>query len=340
METGSEVLVPSFGCLGTVTPVLQAGLEPVFVDVDEDFNIRFESVKQACGPKTRAVIVPHLSGLWAADTERIVQFARQNNLWIIEDAAQAQGLVHQGVAAGTFGDIGIFSAHGGKQILSAAGGWVVTRNQQIGDRLRARELGQEPRDIVQERMSQFMELCAAPPAQLARKYLGRAVQYRTGELTEPVLGDSVMQFTPAAMSGLDARLILLQLEKLDEIRRLRIEHAQRWISGLARLPFTTMRIPPVTGNIFTKLLLSFRGPGGEMESDFFRRTLLSCGIETEWSYMPLHLRPPLDKHRRASMDCMESGYRGAFAVPVRPNLGRGDWKRIAKALSAASGYST
>lgn len=336
LEPGREVLLPSYGCLGTVVPVVQAGLEPVFVDVDESFNISYESVVAAVTDRTRAIIAPHLSGARAADFDRIIEFSRKKNIWVIEDAAQSQGLISNGKPAGTIGDIGIFSAHGGKMILSSGGGWLATRNEKIAERLRGMSRVAEPRGAVDARLKGFLARCAASPRQQGMRYLRDAFGSKMNRAAAGLaLDDGAMGFTPAGMSGVEARLIHFQLKRLDEFVAKRAENARLWRRGLEGLPLKSMRLPREADNIFAKYLLSFEGSGGERESIFLRRTLLANGIECEPSYRPLHLRAPFDERRRTRMDGTDLRWTGAFSVPARPNLTAADWKRIDKALFAA-----
>ncbi|MFH1056950.1 MAG: DegT/DnrJ/EryC1/StrS family aminotransferase, partial [Candidatus Micrarchaeota archaeon] len=99
----SEVILPSYGCVGTIQPILQAGFTPVFCDVGEDYNISASSISAACSKKTRAVIVPSLFGK-PAEWKGIKKISGELGLFAIDDAAQSFGAEYSGVPVGSFGD--------------------------------------------------------------------------------------------------------------------------------------------------------------------------------------------------------------------------------------------
>ena len=80
LPLGSEILISTFSCAGVVMPVIQSGHRPVLVDVDEQFNIRFETVLEAYTPSVKAVVVPHLSGCWSRDMDQILGWASEREI--------------------------------------------------------------------------------------------------------------------------------------------------------------------------------------------------------------------------------------------------------------------
>ena len=91
LEPGDEVITPNFTFISTVEVLVLLKLKPVLVDVDpETFNINPDKIRAAIGPKTRAIIPVHLFGQ-AAPMNEIMQIARENNLFVIEDNAQSLG---------------------------------------------------------------------------------------------------------------------------------------------------------------------------------------------------------------------------------------------------------
>lgn len=332
----SEVLLPSFSCTGVVMPIIQAGLCPVLVDVDEQFNIRFESVLEANSPRVRAVILPHLAGHWSRDTEKIIEWARSSGVVVVEDVAQSFGLKKNNKFAGTFGDLGVFSSGMGKPIFGPGGGWVVCRNSNFGRFLKSREISQEPRGEVHKRLSDFVIRFSVLGGKRGRGILKSMIASRftnsppVVETARPFEGYG---FSAYSISDIEAQLALLQIKKIDLIIQRRREFAARWQNLLNHLALPTMQIPLEQDNTFSKMLISFKGEAGQAESRKFRENLWFHGIETESFYTPLHYRPPFKALRRTSMPITESLWRSAYALPVRPNLDANDWKRIQKALS-------
>lgn len=124
---GDEVIIPSFTFVATAEAVLQSGADLVVVDIDDSLNIDPNAVKAAITPKTRAIMPVHMMGA-PADMGRIVAIAKQFNLLVIEDAAQAVGGSFNGKALGTIGHCGCYSFDAGKIIITGEGGMVVTNN--------------------------------------------------------------------------------------------------------------------------------------------------------------------------------------------------------------------
>jgi len=126
---GDEVIVTSRTFLASVSSIVLAGAKPVFADVDVDSqNITVDTIKAVLTPKTKAIICVHLAG-WPCDMPAIMAFAREHNLYVIEDCAQAHGAQINGQAIGSFGDIAAFSFCQDK-IMSTGGegGLVATNN--------------------------------------------------------------------------------------------------------------------------------------------------------------------------------------------------------------------
>ena len=123
--TGDEVIVPSFTFAATANSVALTGATPVFVDIDaKTYNIDPKLIEAAITPKTKAIQVVHLYGL-PADMTSIVEIAKQRNLLIIEDAAQAHLASINSQPVGTFGDAAIFSFYPTKNMTSGEGGIAV-----------------------------------------------------------------------------------------------------------------------------------------------------------------------------------------------------------------------
>jgi len=132
---GDEVIVPDFTFIGSANAVEMTGARPVFCDVHAGHcQIDLASAAKCITPRTRAIMPVHIYGtVCAMDT--VMDFARSHRLLVVEDAAQALGVHYQGQHAGTFGDVGIFSFFADKTITTAEGGFVVTNNPAIHEKL-------------------------------------------------------------------------------------------------------------------------------------------------------------------------------------------------------------
>lgn len=132
---GDEVIVPDFTFIGSATAVEMAGAKPVFSDVHPlNCQIDLERAKRCVTARTRAIMPVHVYGT-TCDMDAVVAFARRHSLLIIEDAAQAIGVHYKGRHAGTIGDLGAFSFFADKTITTAEGGFVVTDNEEMHEKL-------------------------------------------------------------------------------------------------------------------------------------------------------------------------------------------------------------
>lgn len=134
---GDEVIVPSNTYIATWLAVSYTGAKPVPVEPEErTYNLNPELVEAAITPRTRAIIPVHLYGQ-PADLDPILSIAKQHNLWVLEDAAQAQGARYKGQRIGAHGDAVAWSFYPGKN-LGAMGdaGAVTTSNLEVADKVR------------------------------------------------------------------------------------------------------------------------------------------------------------------------------------------------------------
>ena len=127
---GDEVICPPFTFFATAGAIHRVGAKPVFCDVDEtSFNIDPEKIRAAITPNTKAIIPVHLFGQMA-DMDPIMEIAKEYDLIVIEDGAQAIGSEYKGKKAGTIGDYGCFSFFPSKNLGGFGDGGLVTTNDE------------------------------------------------------------------------------------------------------------------------------------------------------------------------------------------------------------------
>ena len=133
---GDEVIVPAISFISTATAVSRVRAIPVFVDIESDtFNIDPRRVREAIGPKTRAIIPVHFGGPMA-DMDSLLQIAGEHGIPIIEDAAHAHGSEWNGQRAGSFGVFGSFSFQNGKVMTAGEGGILLSNDEALIGRAR------------------------------------------------------------------------------------------------------------------------------------------------------------------------------------------------------------
>ena len=134
---GDEVIVPSLSFVATSNAVCYTGAQPVFADIigPEDLTISPAYIQSKITPKTKAIVVMHYGG-YPCDMEKILEIAREHNLFVVEDAAHALGTSLDGKHMGGWGDVGCFSFFPNKNITTAEGGMVTTSNEELAQKIR------------------------------------------------------------------------------------------------------------------------------------------------------------------------------------------------------------
>lgn len=125
---GDEVIVTSRTFIASVSSIITAGAIPVFADVDIDSqNITVDTINKVLTSQTRAIVCVHLAG-WPCDMDSIIQFAKEHDLYVIEDCAQAHGAKYKGKSVGSFGHVGAWSFCQDKIMTTGGEGGMVTTN--------------------------------------------------------------------------------------------------------------------------------------------------------------------------------------------------------------------
>jgi dTDP-4-amino-4,6-dideoxygalactose transaminase len=134
---GDEVLTTAFTFIATTEAIMDVGAVPVFVDIQEEsFNIDPARIEACITGRTKAIVPVHLFG-YPAQMDTIMSIAKQYNLKVIEDCAQAFGARHQDRATGSFGHCGCYSFYPSKNLgCYGDGGMVVTRHADTAAKLR------------------------------------------------------------------------------------------------------------------------------------------------------------------------------------------------------------
>lgn len=136
-KPGDEVIIPALSFVATGNAVLHARLTPVFVDVDrETLNIDPNKIEAAITEKTRAIMPVHLMGKPAAMDE-IMAIAEKYDLIVVEDAAEAHGMMYKGKPAGSIGHMGGFSLYVAHIISAVEGGMITTNDERFAEIIRS-----------------------------------------------------------------------------------------------------------------------------------------------------------------------------------------------------------
>ena len=203
IQTGDEVILPSYTFVSTANAFVLRGAKLVFVDIRPDtMNIDEKLIEDAITDKTRAIVPVHYAGV-GCEMDTIMDIAKRHNLVVVEDAAQGVNAFYKGRALGSIGDYGCFSFHETKNYSMGEGGAIlINRPEQIEDAEIIREKGTDR----------------------SRFFRGQVDKY-----TWVNIGSS---FLP---SDINAAYLMAQLEMADEINENRLQSWTRYNEGLQDL---------------------------------------------------------------------------------------------------------
>lgn len=240
---GDEVILPAWTWYADYDVIVLAGALPVFVEIDESFNIDPSAIEEKITPQTKAIIAVHLQGT-PADMDPIMDIARKHGIRVVEDCAQCCGGKYKGKYVGAIGDIGINSFQLSKTITSGEGGAVTTND-----------------DTLFERAVRFHDVGSirSPYTELLKGGMLSGFASCNFRMNE---------FTGAVLKG--------QLQKLETIcSRLR-RNARIVREGIADLPGIRLRkTPDPEGDLGVGVFIDC---GNRQRRDFFLRALRAEGI--------------------------------------------------------------
>lgn len=250
-----EVIVPSLTFVATANAVKYVGARPVFADSErETWCISPKDVKKKVTEKTKAIIPVHLYG-HPADMDTINEIAKQHNLFVIEDAAEAHGALYKGRHVGSLGDVSCFSFYGNKIITTGEGGMCVTDNKELADEMR------------------FLKDHSMDPK---KRYW------------HPKIGFNFR------MTNIQAAIGVAQLEQIDKFIKKREEHERLYrgllkdIKGISFQPKTGWASP-----VYWMHSVLIEKEFGVSRDDVMKK-LRAAGIDSRPFFYPNHVLPPYD----------------------------------------------
>lgn len=131
IQSGDEIIMPSYTFVSTANAFVLRGGVPVFVDIREDtLNLDERLIEAAITPRTKAIVAVHYAGV-ACEMDSIMAIARQHGLKVVEDAAQGVMSSYKGRALGSIGDLGAYSFHETKNVISGEGGALLVNDPEL-----------------------------------------------------------------------------------------------------------------------------------------------------------------------------------------------------------------
>jgi len=304
---GDEVVVPSLTFIASVNPIVHVGATPVFADVDpRSFNLDPDSFEAALTPRTRAVMLVHQLGL-PADLDEIERRADAHGIAIVEDSACALGSAYKGRPIGSSRNLGCFSFHPRKVIVTGEGGMMTTRDAQLAARLRRlRHQGMSISDVERHRADRVITE------------------------TYPEIGFNFR------LSDLHAAVGVAQLEKLDAFVARRRAIAARYDAAFASIPeIVTPHVPDFAEPNYQSYIARLNRGDASVRNALLD-AMLHKGVSTRRGLMAVHqeasyahIDPTVPLSHTEAADAQ------SFVLPIYADLGDDEVQYVIDALIEA-----
>ncbi|PHQ58509.1 MAG: dTDP-4-amino-4,6-dideoxygalactose transaminase [Porticoccus sp.] len=268
IEPGDEIIMPSYTFVSTANAFVLRGGVPVFVDIREDtLNLDERLIESAITPRTRAIVPVHYAGV-ACEMDNIMEIAKRHKLKVVEDAAQGVMANYKGQALGSIGDLGTYSFHETKNVISGEGGALLVNDPALA--LRA--------EIIRE------------------KGTDRSRFFR-GEVDKYTWQEAGSSFLPGELI---AAFLWAQLEEAERITSDRLAIWQRYHELIAPLEARgLLRRPIVPDTCQHNAHMYYVVLAPEIDRGKVLEELKKNEIFSVFHYVPLHSSPAGKRYGRA-----------------------------------------
>ena len=295
IKKGDKVLCSSFTFSASANPIAYVGADPVFIDSERDsWNmcpVLLEQAIKECiseGEKPKAIMLVHLYGM-PAKMDEIMKIANQNNIPVIEDAAEALGSTYKNQPLGTFGKFGVYSFNGNKIITTSGGGALVCKDKSLIEK--AKFLATQARD------------------------------------DKPHYEHSEIGYN-YRMSNVCAGIGLGQLEVLEERvaqkRSIKLFYKQE-LSCIKEISFLGENQGDFSNFWLTTILLS---ENSTIDREQLRLHLEKDNIESRPLWKPMHLQPVFKECKAYVNGVSEDLFNRGLCLPSGTNMSSEDLKRV------------
>jgi len=296
---GDEVIMPSYTFVSTANAFVLRGARPVFVDIREDtLNIDQSVIEGVVSERAKAIVPVHYAGV-ACEMDHILDVAQRHGLRVIEDAAQGFGAKYKDRFLGTIGDIGAYSFHETKNVISGEGGAIVLNDEGLVER-----------------------------AEILREKGTNRSQFFRGEVDKYTWVDYGSSYLPSEVVSAFLYAQLEEMNKISQKRHAIFEYYQEKLAplaarGLARLPLCP---PEAQHNAHMFFLV--------LEDADTRSRLLThlreSGIHAVFHYIPLHSSPMGQRfgYRAGDLPVTESISERILRLPFFYELSRAEQDEV------------
>lgn len=303
-----EIIIPSYSCLGLIEPILELDFIPRFVDIDNELNPSFESIKKTINDNTALVIIPHLGGAFARDTFKILSYCKKKKILTVEDCCQAFGLKYNKMPIGTFADLSFFSSGVGKPIFTPGGGWIVTKKNYFKNFMMPNVSSYDLKNVYTQ-FKKFNKKYSANTLEILKTRFKDKL-FSLFDTNKNYFKKQSIQLQKKTMHDLSAFMILDQLNKLEENILKRKRNVSLWKEKLEKN--NNLEMIYSINSIYNKLYINSNYCG--------KRQFIHNSIEVENGYKPLHLRYDFIRYKTTSLSYTEKIWKRIYSLPVRPSL--------------------
>jgi dTDP-4-amino-4,6-dideoxygalactose transaminase len=299
--TNGEVIVPSFTFIATANTVVLAGAKPIFAEIeDQSYGLDPEDVKEKITNKTKAIIPVHYGGNPCKEIKALREIATDNNLLLIEDAAESLGSKVKEKMVGTFGHSSMFSFCQNKIITAGEGGIIATDSKTIYKKLRLiRSHGRLEHN--------YFSTCKESD------YIQAGYNYR--------------------MSTISAALALSQLKKIDKIIKLRREKARYFNRRLSKI--SKIKTPVELEDYYhVYQMYTIQTEDSRIRAEL-QQKLKKAGVMTKVYFEPVHLKTFYRKkfnYREGYLPNTEKISKKVLTLPLYPTLSNEEIDYIAEVI--------
>jgi dTDP-4-amino-4,6-dideoxygalactose transaminase len=308
VQPGDEIIMPSYTFVSTANAFVLRGGVPVFVDIREDtLNLNEQLIGPAITPRTRAIVPVHYAGV-SCEMDAIMAIARRHGLKVVEDAAQGMMASYKGRALGSIGDLGAYSFHETKNVISGEGGALLVNDPAMAMRA----------EVIRE------------------KGTDRSRFFR-GEVDKYTWQEPGSSYLPGELI---AAFLWAQLEEADRITQQRLVSWARYhdllkpleVMGALRRPIVPEKCQH-NAHMYYVLL----PPGSDRQAvlNEFRRDDI-CAV---FHYVPLHSSPAGIRYGRAqgALPLTDSISERLIRLPLFVGLTEEDQQKVVRVLERALG---
>ncbi len=328
-----EVATQAFTCVAVPNSIIWLGAGPVYIDIDETYNIDPADLEKKISSKTRVIIVQHTFGV-PADLDSIKKIAQRRKIYLVEDCSHSLGALYKGKKVGTVGDVAFFSFGRDKVLSSVFGGMILCSNEALYKKIRTLrdDLEFPPKNwVVQQLFHPIVFSFILPLYNLGIgklfllllqkiRLLSKAVYKREKLTRQP-------NVFPSKTPGGLAMLARNQLKKLDKFNKHRREVANFYASSLKGSP---LHIPPMPeGSIWLRFPIRHKKAGQLYK--FAKKQGILLGDWYKGVVMPVE-DLSLVGYKKGSCPVAEEYARTVINLPTYPMMTRSQARKVVKII--------